>query len=111
MMTKQDYSFALDHNQCVINIKDALKGEDFYCPCCGAVMIAKQGKKNRWHFAHKGNLGNCSYETYLHKIAKARIRECFYNSLNFMIELSPEDVVIVIPSIFDISVLVEISSG
>lgn len=86
---KQDFTYALDKNQHLINIKDASKEIEYFCPCCGAIMIPKQGKKNRWHFAHKGSLNNCSYETYLHKLAKLRIKECFLNSPKFTIKFHP----------------------
>lgn len=82
------YSFALDNSDNLINIKDATKGEEYHCPCCGKVMICKKGNVRKWHFAHKGNLDNCSYETYLHKIAKIKIwnmiktERCFYLELN-----------------------------
>ena len=33
-------------------------------------MIAKQGKIRQWHFAHKALSPNCSYESYLHSLAK-----------------------------------------
>ena len=90
MALKQDYSFALDKDQCLINIEDAQKGNEYFCPCCGKVMITKQGAIRKWHFAHKGSLDNCSYETYLHKVAKIRIKKCFEESPSFIITFHPK---------------------
>ena len=91
-MVKQDYRYALDKDRCIINVQNARKSVDYFCPCCGAIMIPKQGTKRRWHFAHKGNIGDCSYETYLHQIAKKRIRDCFERSSHFIISLHTDAV-------------------
>lgn len=85
MKPRQDYTYSLDRKSRLINVNNAERGQDYYCPCCGAIMIPRQGSQRRWHFAHKGNVGKCSYETYLHKVAKRRIRECFNESPKFMI--------------------------
>ena len=85
MVAKQDYSYSMDKDLHLVNVTDAIKGNDYYCPCCGKTMIPRQGNKRRWHFAHKGSLGDCSYETYLHKVAKKRICECFNKSQQFTI--------------------------
>ena len=85
MRAKQDYSYSMDKESHLINVQDAIKGNDYYCPCCGEALIPRQGNIRRWHFAHKGNLGDCSYETYLHKVAKKRICECFNESSQFTI--------------------------
>lgn len=89
-MARQDYSYAIDKRSQLINVKDAVKGDEYSCPCCGLVMIPRQGCKRKWHFAHKGNLENCSYETYLHKIAKKRICECFNKAPQFNIRFHPK---------------------
>ena len=86
MHTDQDYTFSLNEAGVLIDVRDAVKGNVYFCPCCGAVMLPRQGNVRRWHFAHKSNAVNCSYETYLHKIAKQSIRECFEKSSNFFIE-------------------------
>lgn len=85
MESKQYYSYALDKNQRLVNVKEAAKGEEYLCPHCGGVMIPRQGTKRRWHFAHKGDTGVCSDESYLHKLAKKRIRECFLSAEHFYI--------------------------
>ena len=90
MHPKQDYSYAFNSEKKLTSINSATKGNQYYCPCCGEVMIPKQGQKNRWHFAHKANLENCSYETYLHKLAKIRIQECFNQNSSFNITFKQE---------------------
>lgn len=85
-MIEQDYySYALDKNSQLIRIYDAIKGSEYYCPNCGEVMIPRQGEIRKWHFAHKANLENCSYESYLHKLAKRLICDCFNESPSFNI--------------------------
>ena len=41
-----------------IDIEDSIRGEKYYCPCCGGELIQKKGTVNAWHFAHK-TLTNC----------------------------------------------------
>lgn len=88
MRIKQEYIYSLDENQCLVSAIDAIKGKKYYCPFCGTEMIVRQGKIRKWHFAHKADVHNCSYESYLHKLAKIRIRECFNNSPQFIIGLN-----------------------
>lgn len=45
--------FGLNENSERIDIEDSLKGEKYYCPCCGSELIQKKGTVNTWHFAHK----------------------------------------------------------
>lgn len=49
------------------------KSETYTCVGCGGEMVARQGEKNAWHFAHKKE--ECSYETYLHILGKTKIYE------------------------------------
>lgn len=92
MEEKTYYSYALDENQCLINAHDAQKGHEYFCLSCGSIMIPKQGKIRTWHFAHKvkNDKDNCSYETYIHKLAKEEIRKCFLESEKFEISFSGE---------------------
>lgn len=71
---------ALDENSNLVHIKSAQKGERFTCLNCGEEMVAKQGSQRKWHFAHKHLTPNCSYESYLHKLAKHKIKEWFDSS-------------------------------
>ena len=45
--------YANDENKKRIPIDFAEKGQQYYCPCCGANLIVKRGEKNAAHFAHK----------------------------------------------------------
>lgn len=60
------------------------ENEKYFCPICGELMNPHMGKVRRWHFVHK-NAGNCSYESYLHKLAKIKIREAFLTSEHFLL--------------------------
>ena len=77
MLNKQYYTYSLDEESNLVNVCDAIKGVKYFCPCCGAEMIPRQGIIRKWHFAHKANFENCSYESYLQNLKKKRIRECF----------------------------------
>lgn len=90
MAPKQDYySYALDSESHLIKIDDAEKGNEYRCPNCKEIMIVREGKERKKHYAHK-NTENCSYETYLHNIAKRRICECFNMSEKFTIRFNPK---------------------
>ena len=39
MRAKQDYSYSMDKESHLINVQDAIKGNDYYCPCCGEALI------------------------------------------------------------------------
>ena len=81
---KQDYSYAFNETGKLINVKCASRGSVYHCPCCGEIMVPHMGKVRRWHFTHKSGV-KCNYETYLHKIAKIKIREAIINSTSFFI--------------------------
>lgn len=83
---KQDYTYALDAENRLVDVKSADKSKEYFCPQCGEKMLPKQGKIRRWHFAHKANLENCSYETYLHKISKMLLCKAINESQNFYIK-------------------------
>ncbi len=90
MGLKQDYLYSTDKSGLLIKVTDAVKGIDYYCPCCGGIMIPRQGSIRRWHFAHKSDPENCSYESYLHSVAKKRICECFNKTPHFTISFYPK---------------------
>lgn len=54
-----------------IHISEANNGRscECICPVCGKRVIARQGKKNKWSFAHE-SFSDCSGETALHLYAK-----------------------------------------
>lgn len=82
----QDYTYALDAEKHLVHIVAADKSKEYFCPQCGEKMLPRQGKIRRWHFAHKANLENCSYETYLHKISKTLLCKAIMESKSFFIK-------------------------
>lgn len=72
------YQFAYDEDNCLINIKDAVRHTEYKCPYCKGIMIPKQGQKKDWHFAHK--ICKCGYDKYLHTISEIKIKEWYYNN-------------------------------
>lgn len=36
-----------------VSADDAQKGQEYFCPCCNASLILKQGQIKDWHFAHE----------------------------------------------------------
>lgn len=84
MTTPFNYSYATNSDGILVNIKHANHKEMYYCPTCGTQMTPHLGKIRRWHFVHK-NIVNCSYESYLHNLAKIRIHEAFIHSEHFML--------------------------
>lgn len=75
------YSYCLDENDELIHISEVTKEDrkvhKYKCLCCGREMIAKLGNGGKCpHFAHDKGY-SCNSETYLHKLAKIRIKECF----------------------------------
>lgn len=83
-----DQHYALDVDQNIIHIKHAIRGNKFTCPNCGNEMIVKQGKIREWHFAHKCITTHCSFETYLHALAKIKIHNYFYKTKNLIIKFN-----------------------
>lgn len=86
MAKKTYYHYATNKDGSLVHVKKAIKGEPYYCSECGAEMIPKQGSIREWHFAHKCNEYSCSYESYLHRLAKTKIKEWFDESENIFIE-------------------------
>lgn len=85
------YKYALDDGNNMIDIamidKKLRSCSKYYCISCGRELIAKLGDKNKHHFAHKVSTDTvlCSNETYLHKLAKLKIKEIFDNNKTFTI--------------------------
>ena len=80
----QNYSYANNSSGELINVSTAQRSEKYFCPICGEPMTPHMGQMRRWHFVHK-NTGNCSYESYLHQLAKIKIREAFLFSEHFFL--------------------------
>lgn len=77
-MNKRDYQhYALDSHDELTEIKDGRDGETYRCPYCRHEMIMKRGKVRQWHYAHKVNHEDCSYDKYLHTLAERMISDWF----------------------------------
>lgn len=70
--------FAINKNNNIVDIKNALDNNKYFCPYCHNEMILKRGQIRQWHFAHKTD--KCSYDNYLHSIAKRLIADWFNKS-------------------------------
>lgn len=77
--------FALDQNNNIVDIKNAIENKKYFCPSCNTEMILKRGKIRQWHFAHKAD--KCSYDNYLHSIAKIMVANWFNNNEHIMLKL------------------------
>ncbi len=64
--------------------KESRKSSMFTCIGCGHEMVAVLGDIRKHHYRHKNN-ENCSHETYLHNLAKKRIKEIFDSQDTFLI--------------------------
>ena len=80
----QNYSYANNLSGELINVSNAQRSEQYFCPICGEPMTPHMGKIRRWHFVHN-NANNCSYESYLHKLAKIKIQKAFLSSEHFIL--------------------------
>lgn len=85
------YRYALDENQCVIEIGSELvvKSKDYICLSCGKILRPVKGQIRKKHFRHKVHV-DCSSETYLHNLAKLvffqTYNECLANNRPYLIE-------------------------
>lgn len=80
----QKYNYANNSSGELIDVSTAQRNEKYICPICGGLMTPHMGNERRWHFVHN-NAGNCSYESYLHKLAKIKISEAFISSNHFLL--------------------------
>lgn len=80
------YSYCVDENGKLVHISsltDATRhARKLYCLQCGQEMVANLGQYKAKHFSHKADTA-CDGESYLHKLAKRRIKEKFDSSENF----------------------------
>ncbi len=92
-MSKIKYHHALDSVGNLVDISfvtDADRHVEYRCLGCGEPMRPRLGKKNAHHFAHKNDVVNCSPETYIHKLAKQKIKEWFDSGKPFKISYYQE---------------------
>lgn len=87
------YKYAWDSNHHIVEISTVNKqlrdNTQYYCLSCGKELIARLGEKNQHHFAHKSSADTilCNNETYLHELAKIKIKEKFDRGDAFIIKL------------------------
>lgn len=82
------YSYCVDEKGELVHINsltDATRhARKLYCLQCGQEMVANLGQYKAKHFSHKADTA-CDGESYLHKLAKRRIKEKFDSSEHFPI--------------------------
>lgn len=81
------YYSAFDEADNLVRIDDVTKENckqhTYRCPKCKDPMTPALGDKIKHHFRHKGD--HCSFESYLHKVAKLRFKEEFEHRDEFLI--------------------------
>ena len=74
------YRTAFDENNNLVDIRDVSKEErhehTYRCIMCGEVLLPRLGNERARHFYH-GKDTTCDGESYIHKLAKLRIKEKF----------------------------------
>lgn len=87
-MKQIKYSYCVDEHNNLVHINsltDSTRHDrKFFCLQCGQEMVANLGTKKVWYFSHKAGT-TCDGESYLHKLAKRRIREFFLAAEHFPI--------------------------
>lgn len=75
-------TFAFNDSNDLVNIDkvDKKLNLKYSCCNCGSELIPKKGKIKQHHFSHKQD-SNCSYESYLHKVAKLKFLKAYNNAL------------------------------
>ena len=88
-MSKLLLPYALDKNNSIIHINDAVKGEKYKCPSCGSELLLRlskipEGQKYHRtnHFAHKGGIDNHCSESFLHRLFKQKATEFIKSKIN-----------------------------
>ena len=78
-MTGIQYPYALDATESKRHIEDASAAPPFSCGDCNGEMIARRGKRNRWHFSHKATIctPRADPDNFLHRLAQDKIIEGF----------------------------------
>ena len=82
---------AKDMDDRIVHINDVTKenkSNHYYCIGCGGEMSAVLGDKREHHFRHKE--AHCSWESYLHKLGKLRLKQLFDTQESFKIKYIAE---------------------
>lgn len=80
------YMYALDSVNKIHHISEVTSANryaQYFCPGCRHIFIPRLGKIREHHFAHKHETSNCSFESYLHEIAKYVFYERFQFAKTF----------------------------
>lgn len=78
---------AKDMDDRIVHIDEVTKenkSNHYYCIGCGGEMSAVLGNKREHHFRHKE--AHCSWESYLHKLGKLRLKQLFDTQESFKIK-------------------------
>ena len=79
------YALCNEQIMCIDNVtKEIRKSSTFTCIGCGREMSAALGDVREHYYRHK-NSESCSHETYLHNLAKKRIKDLFDSQDSFLI--------------------------
>lgn len=82
---------AKDMDDRIVHIDEVTKenkSNHYYCIGCGGEMSAVLGNKREHHFRHKE--AHCSWESYLHKLGKLRLKQLFDTQESFKIKYIAE---------------------
>ena len=83
IQTKILYPLARGKTGNAVHVREALKGSPYECFGCSVPMVARQGAKRQWHFAHKPPFERCADpDKALHDSATALIIRGFRDALN-----------------------------
>ena len=85
------YHNAIDKDGHTIHINEITndnRAEHYYCIGCGEEMRPVLGEVREHHFRHKET--HCSWESYLHKLGKRRLKERFDTQEHFIVKINSE---------------------
>lgn len=93
-MVNIKHSLGTNGNIISITDVDSANRGKYSCIQCNGELIARMGEIREHHFAHKHTTANCSYESYLHLIAKKKFyqkyTECLTSNSPFYLEFEQE---------------------
>lgn len=70
----------LDADGRLVARQDAVRGQSYMCPACGAPLVFRAGTRVSRHFAHRASAA-CDGETALHRTAKLLIKQVVEDAL------------------------------
>ena len=87
------YHYAVDRDGNLVDIasvSEENRKNKFYCLSCGGELRPRLGCVKAHHFAHKSDAPHCCQESYLHKLAKRKLKEKFCSGKPFKISFYQE---------------------